>query len=280
MTRPRRIAAGMALSGALAVMIPAAAQAIPTITMSGATGSAPLLQQLIPVYIKSHPRQVRIRFAQGGGEVGVQDVSAGSVTIGDAARDPKPSTDAPGLVFYPIAKDAFCFDVNPSNKLAGLTTAQAKAIWSGSVRNWSQVPGATANGTIDLIGRTSASSLPPLVASILLAGGKVSPLAELLGSDGLVENAVSKDPNAIGYNSGFYAGQTKFVHALAYNGITCDLHNARSGQYPGVRTYYEVTKGRATGQTAKFITWMRTNKAAKKIINAFAIQYAGPPLND
>lgn len=273
LTRLRGLVAATVIAGlALAAALPAAAPAksLPVLSLSGATGSAPLLQLLIPAYLKSHPHQVRFKFAQGGGEVGVQDVAAGRVSIGDAARDPKPSTDPPGLNWYPWAKDSFCFDVNPKNKLAGLTTAQAKAIWTGQIRDWDKIPGATVSGTIDLIGRTSASSLPPLVSSLLLGGAKVSSLANLVGSDGLVETAVAKDPNAIGYNSGYYAGQ-KNVRALAYNGVACTLQNARSGQYPGVRTYYEVTKGPAKGQAARFINWLRANRQAKKIISKIAI---------
>jgi phosphate transport system substrate-binding protein len=278
-TRSRRIAVVVALSAAFAVVVPASALATPTLTLSGATGSAPLLNLLIPAFIKSHKGVARIRLAEGGGEVGIQDVAAGSVTIGDASRDPKPATDAPGLIFYSFAKDSYCFDTNPKNNLPGLTTAQAQAIWTGSVRDWSQVPGSTVSGTIDLIGRTSASSLPPLIASVLLNGSKVSSLADLLPSDSLVENQVARDPDAIGYNSGFYASQ-KNVHSLAYNGVACTLQNANSGQYPGVRTYYEVTKGRATGPAKTFLTWLRTSKAAKKIIAKIAIPFAGPLLRD
>jgi len=268
-----RALAAATLSVGLTVLAAAPASApaksLPVLTLSGATGSAPLLQLLIPAYLKAHPHQVRIKFAQGGGEVGIQDVAAGRVSIGDASRDPKAS-DPPGLKFYAWAKDAFCFDVNPQNKLSGLTTAQARAIWGGQVRSWDQVPGATVSGTIDLIARTSASSLPPLVSSILLNGGKVSPVANLLASDSLVENAVARDPRAIGYNSGYYASQRN-VHALAYNGVACNLQNVKSGQYPGFRTYYEVTKGPATGQAAKFINWIRSSKPAKKIISTIAI---------
>jgi phosphate transport system substrate-binding protein len=272
-TLTRRLTAVAVLSAALAAAaVPAAAPAksVPTISMSGATGSAPLLGLLAKAYVKSHPGQVRIKLAQGGGEVGVQDVAAGSVSIGNAARDPKPATDPPGLIFYPIAKDSFCFDVNPANKLGGLTSAQARAIWTGSVRDWSQVPGATVKGTIDLIGRTSASSLPPLVQSLLLGNGKFSSLTSLVGSDGLVENAVAHDPRAIGYNSGYYAGQ-KNVRSLAYNGVACSLNNVRSGKYPGFRTYYEVTRGQAKGASQKFIAWIRSSRAARKIIGTIAI---------
>jgi phosphate transport system substrate-binding protein len=272
MTRPRRLAAALAAVVVAAVAVPAGASAVPTITISGATGSAPLVALLAKKYVKLNPGKVRFKLAQGGGEVGVQDAAAGRVTIGNASRDPRPS-DPPGLVFYPIAKDFFCFDVNPANKLPNLTAAQAQAIWTGEVRNWEEVPGATVTGTIDLIARTQASSLPPLVSSLLLGGKQVSTLASLKPSDGLVEQTVASDKNAIGYNSGYYASQPD-VRAVAYEGVACTLQNTKSGQYPGVRTYYEVTRGAATGPALKFITWIQKNKAARKIIATLAV-----PLN-
>jgi phosphate transport system substrate-binding protein len=267
---PSRTLVALALAGVAALAVPVAASAAPpTITISGATGSFPLVELLAKKYVKTHPGQVKFKIAQGGGEVGVQDAAAGRVTIGNAARDPRAS-DPPGIVFYPIAKDYFCFDTNPANKLPNLTLAQAQAIWTGAVRDWSQVPGATVTGTINLIGRTAASSLPPLVQQLLLGNKTISTLAALKPSDGLVENSVATDKNAIGFNSGYYAAQ-KDVHAVAFNGVACNLASAKSGQYPGVRNYYEVTRGPATGAAKKFIGWIEHSKDARKIITAIAI---------
>src|SRR4051795_2479553 len=272
MTRSHRLTAAVATAGVLAVAAPAGAQAASTITISGATGSAPLVALLAKKYVKLKPGKVKFKLAQGGGEVGVQDAAAGRVTIGNAARDPRPS-DPPGLVFYPIAKDFFCFDTNPANRLPNLTLAQAQAIWTGEVRNWEEVPGSTITGTIDLIGRTAASSLPPLVQQLLLGGKSISALAALKPSDGLVEQSVASDRNAIGFNSGDYAAQ-KEVRAVGSRGVSCSLQTAKSGQSPGVRNYYEVTPGPAKGAASAFIHWIQKSPAARKIIASVAI-----PLN-
>jgi phosphate transport system substrate-binding protein len=270
MSRIRRLTAATSVLAIAAVAVPAtAAEAKSTITISGATGSAPLVALLAKKYVKTYPTRAKFKLAQGGGEVGIQDAAAGRVTIGNAARDPRPS-DPSGLVFYPIAKDFFCFDTNPANKLPNLTLEQAQAIWTGQVRNWEDVPGSTVTGTIDLIGRTSASSLPPLVQQLLLGNKVISDLASLKPSDGLVEQSVASDKNAIGFNSGYYASQ-KDVHAVAFGGVACNLQNAKSGQYPGVRNYYEVTRGPATGAAKKFISWIQHSKAARKIIASIAI---------
>jgi phosphate transport system substrate-binding protein len=270
MTRSRRLTAAVAAVGVLAVAAPAGAQAkASTITISGATGSAPLVALLAKKYVALKPGKVRFKLAQGGGEVGVQDAAAGRVTIGNAARDPRPS-DPAGLVFYPIARDFFCFDTNPSNPLPNLTRQQAQAIWTGQVRNWEDVPGAKVTGTIDLIGRTGASSLPPLVQQLLLGNRTISSLTALKPSDGLVESTVAHDKNAIGFNSGYYASQSD-VHAVSFNGVACNLANAKSGQYPGIRTYYEVTRGPASGAASAFIHWIQKSPVARKIIASIAI---------
>src|SRR3954454_13460813 len=148
MTRSRRLTATVAAVGVLAVAAPAGAQAASTITISGATGSAPLVALLAKKYVKLKPGKVKFKLAQGGGEVGIADAAAGRVTIGNAARDPRPS-DPAGLSFYGFAKDSFCFDTNPANPIPNLTKEQAIAIWTGQVRDWSQVPGAKVTGTIN-----------------------------------------------------------------------------------------------------------------------------------
>src|SRR3954462_1567113 len=269
MTRTRRLGAALTATAVAAVAVPASASAVSTITISGATGSAPPVAPLAQKDGKLKPGKVRFKLAQGGGEVGVQDAAAGRVTIGNASRDPRPS-DPPGIVFYPIAKDFFCFDTTPANPLPNLTLAQAQAIWTGQVRNWEDVPGSGVTGTIDLIGRTSASSLPPLVQQLLLGNKQISDLAALKPSDGLVEQSVASDKNAIGFNSGYYASQ-KDVHAVAFEGVACNLQNAKSGQYPGVRNYYEVTRGPAKGAASAFIHWIQKSPVARKIIAAIAI---------
>ena len=123
---------------------PVAANAATTITISGATASYPLVSLLAQKYVKLHPGKVKFKIAQGGAQVGINDVAAGRVTIGDVSRDPLAS-DPAGLVFYPIAKYGICVITNKSDPLANLTTAQLIGIFTGKTRSWSGIPGATAD---------------------------------------------------------------------------------------------------------------------------------------
>jgi phosphate transport system substrate-binding protein len=252
------------VAAVVGVAAPAVASAASLITMSGATASFPLVSLLAQKYVKVHPKKVKFKIAQGGTQVGINNVAAGQVTVANVSRDPLP-TDPSGLVFYPIAKYAICAVTNPSNPIANLTPSQLVSIFTGKVRNWSQVPGAAASGTIDLISRTSVAGVLTSFQTLLLEGKKVSSVAEEKPTEGLMRQAVSADPKAIGFLSDY---QTSLggVNAVGYAGVACNKANAISGQYAGVARFYEVTKGRATGAASAFIGWIESSPVARKII--------------
>jgi phosphate transport system substrate-binding protein len=242
--------------------VPAAASAKTTISMSGSTSVAPLAAKLAKGYLKAFPGSVAFRLAQGGSDVGVADVARGRVTIGNSSRDPK-ATDPGGIVFNKIARDALCVVTNSANPVANLSQTDVQNIFSGKVVNWSQVPGSTATGTIDIVVRTAASGTQDAFQKIFLGTAKVAGSAAQKASNGLIQLAVQKDPNAIGYVSlDFAAG----IHPVSYQGVACNLPNAKAGQYGGTRNFYMVTRGNPTGAAAKFIKWVQKTAAAKKII--------------
>jgi phosphate transport system substrate-binding protein len=268
--------AGAALA-ATAVLVPASAAsarpqvdakaaAKPVITMSGSTSVAPLASKLIKGYLKAHPGVAEFKLAQGGSDVGVADVGAGRVSIGNSSRDAKPS-DPGGLTWNKIARDAICLATNPANKIANLSQAQVQDIFTGRVRDWSQVPGATKTGPIDLIVRTQASGTQDAFQKLFMGTAKVAGNASQKASNGLVAASVKSDPNAIGYLS--YAF-TSGLNDTSYQGVQCSLRTAKANQYPGSRNFWMITRGApAKGSPVyKFIKWIQANASAQKIISS------------
>src|ERR1700755_874312 len=100
-----------------------------TITMSGSTSVAPLAAKLAQAYVNKCGGCVQFRLLQGGSDVGVSDVAAGAVTIGNSSRDPKPS-DPGGLVFNKIAKDAICITTNKANPIPNISQETIPALFS------------------------------------------------------------------------------------------------------------------------------------------------------
>lgn len=264
MRRPRRrLIVVLAVTTALAV-VPALAYAATTISISGATASFPLIELLTSKYHKVRGGKVNFKVSQGGASVGISDAAAGRVSIGDSSRAPA-TTDPTGLLFYPIAEYFVCVVTNPANPISNLTAAQVAQIFTGKVRSWSQVSGATATGTIDVYSRTSVAGVLTTFQNTLLGGSKVSSVAAQEPSEGLMQNAVKHDPNAIGFNSDYFA-LASGINAVGYNGTACSTANVVAGTYPGVSDFYEVTKGPAHGAVEDFIYWIQTSAAAKKLI--------------
>lgn len=265
--RTRRVAALLAATFTLSIALPALALATGALSIDGATASFPLVQLLVQKYEKLN-KKVKFKLTQGGTQVGINDVASGRVSIADVSRDPLKS-DPEGLFFYPIAKYYLCVVTNSANKLANLTQAQVESIFTGKTTDWSKVPGATAGGPIDIISRNSSAGTLSSFQTLLSGGKKVSgPKGAAVAekpSEGLQRQAIEKDPNAIGFLSGYFAGQG--VNAVGFNGVGCTLANSTAGQYAGVARFYEVTRGKATGKAAALISWIDTSRAAKSIIS-------------
>jgi phosphate transport system substrate-binding protein len=237
-----------------------------TISMSGSTSVQPLAAQLASAYLKQPgiKGKVGFRLSAGGSDIGINDVARGRVTIGNSSRDPQPA-DPGGLVFNKIARDAICLVTHPSNPISNVSQETIQAIFSGRVRSWSQVPGAEATGPIDLVVRTAASGTQDAFQNIFMGPSlRVTPSASVKSSNGLQAQAIRSNPNSIGYASfNFVEG----LHAVPYQGVSCSLRNAKSGQYLGARNFWMVTRGQARGAAKAWIRWIRTSGRARAIIN-------------
>ncbi len=250
---------------ALALLVPASALARPLI-IGGSTSVLPLAQKLAALYHKEK-HQPQPKVTGGQSDIGISGVHEGRFDIGDSSRDPIVGTDPTGLVFTKIARDGVCIITNKSNPVSTLSQSVVENIFTGQVRDWSQVPGAKISGPIDLFDRDGASGTQDAFQHIFLEETqKISPSATAKTSNGLEENSVSTDKQAIGFVSFAY---TKGVNAVGYNGVACNLRNARSGQYLGVRNFWMVTKGAPKGATLKFLAWVTSGKKpVDSIINS------------
>jgi phosphate transport system substrate-binding protein len=260
---PRSLMISIGVILALALPTYAAARAL---NIGGSTSVLPLAEKLAAAYHKAYPQLPKPKVTGGQSDIGIEGVAEGRFDIGDSSRDPL-STDPHGLDFYKIARDGVCIITNDQNPLGNLSEEAVVKIFTGEWRDWSQVPGAGISGPIDLFDRDGASGTQDAFQHIFLGESlKISPSASAKTSNGLEETSVATDKQAIGFVSFAY---THSVHTVDYNGVACNLRNARSGQYLGVRNFWMVTKGPAKGAAAKFIAWVTSGKrSVDNIINS------------
>lgn len=251
---------------ALMLAVPAGAVARRLI-IGGSTSVLPLAQKLATAYHKAYPRIPAPQVQGGQSDIGISGAAGGRFDIGDSSRDPIRGVDPKGLVFTKIARDGVCVITNSSNSISNLSQESVEGIFTGRIRDWSEVSGARISGPIDLFDRDGASGTQDAFQHIFLGETlKISPSATAETSNGLEQNAVSSDKQAIGFVSFAY---TAGVNPVGYQGIPCNLRNAKSGQYAGVRNFWMVTKGAPKGGALKFLSWVTSgNRTTKSIIGS------------
>jgi phosphate transport system substrate-binding protein len=257
------------LSVALALLLVMPASAFgKRLIIGGSTSVLPLMQKLATAYHRAYPRIQAPQVQGGQSDIGIKGVAEGRFDIGDSSRDPIVGVDPKGLIFSKIAQDGVCIITSPQNPLPNLSAEQVEGIFTGRVRDWSEVRGAAISGPIDLFDRDGASGTQDAFQHIFLGENqKVSPAATAETSNGLEQNAIKGDKQAIGFVSFAFTGG---VNAVGYQNIACNLKNAKSGQYGGVRNFWMVTKGVPRGAALKFISWITKpgNKTVRAIVNS------------
>jgi phosphate transport system substrate-binding protein len=256
----KRTLAALAATGLLAA--PAAAEA-KTLIGSGSSVAEPYLRALFAGYKKVKPK-IKFIYTANGGNAAVKDVQQGRSNFGVNTRPPLPSDS--GTTYRQLFLDGLCIDVNSANNLEDLTIASLRDIFLGNVTNWSQVGGSNLDSTIDPVGRDSTAGTYTFFQQAVLNGKTQSSNVNPVASDGLVANAVSKDPNAIGY-VGFAHSKGDGLSTITLNGVQCAPKFVRNQSYPLSRYIWFVTPSdNPDAATIKFATWVRTSKAAGKIL--------------
>jgi phosphate transport system substrate-binding protein len=259
----------LSLIVSLLLAVPATASAKQLI-VGGSTSVLPLAQKLATAYHKAYPKIATPKVGGGQSDIGINGAATGRLDIGTSSRNPIPGVDPHGLVFTKIAQDGICIITSPQNRISNISQQTVVGIFTGAIRDWSQVPGARVSGPIDLFDRDGASGTQDAFQHIFLGETlKVSPSAAEQTSNGLEQNAVRNDPGGAGIGFVSFA-YTAGVNPVGYQGVSCTLANARSGQYGGVRNFWLVTKGSPKGEAAKFIGWVTKpgNKTVRTIVNS------------
>ncbi len=254
----------ISIAVALLLAVPATATARRLI-IGGSTSVLPLTQKLASAYHKAYPKIQAPEVEGGQSDIGIAGAFQGRFDIGDSSRDPEEGD--PRLRWTKIARDGVCIVTNRANPLSNLSQETVEGIFTGGIRDWSEVPGSRISGPIDLFDRDGASGTQDAFQHIFLGETlKIASSATAESSNGLEQTAVGSDKQAIGFVSFAY---TAGVNAVGYQGIPCNLRNARSGQYQGVRNFWMVTTTHPSAAAVKFLAWVTSgNATTKAIINS------------
>ena len=148
----------------------------------------------------------------------------------------------------PIATDALVFVVNASNPVENLTLEQIQGIYTGRIKNWSEVGG----DDIEIVPfqRNAEAGSQVLMEKLVMNGKSMAApptqtIETMMGMGELIEAIKGFDgsSNAIGYTVFYYAEDMRMAEGLkilAVGGVRPGDETIRNGYYPFLNPYYAV----------------------------------------
>lgn len=216
-----------------------------TVALNGSTSMEKLVNGLKEGIVETYPNlQLEPQFT--GSSAGVEAVTNGTADIGDVSRALTDEEKAGGLVENIVALDGIAVVTDTANTATNLTTQQLKDIYTGKIKNWSEVGGADQN--IVVIGRESGSGTRDAFEEILDIADQCQ-LAQTLNETGAVAAAVQSTPGAIGYIS--LDALNDKVKALQLDGVAPSEETVKDGSYTLQRPFVMATKGEISEQSAQ-----------------------------
>lgn len=239
-----------------------------SVKVAGSTTVLPIAQAAAEAWMNAHSSD-SITVAGGGSGVGISSLLDGTCDLADSSRaitdKEREGRNGVALVDQKIAVDAVCIIVNPSNPVVGLTMDQLKQILTGKITNWSAVGGQ--NLQIAVYTRESTSGTYDTVHSKVLGSDNVALSAITVNSNGEMAQAISGNPNGMGYvGIGYLAGNSS-IKGLTLNGITPSEATARDFSYPITRYLYMITVGQPAGLAKDWINFVLSTDGQKIEVN-------------
>ena len=216
-----------------------------TVALNGSTSMEKFVNGLKEAIVETYPDlQLEPQFT--GSSAGVEAVTNGTADIGDVSRALTDEEKESGLVENIVALDGIAIVTDKANTASNLTTQQLKDIYTGKIKNWSEVGGADQN--IVVIGRESGSGTRDAFEEILDIADQCD-LAQTLNETGAVAAAVQSTPGAIGYIS--LDALSDDVKALQLDGVSPSEATIKDGSYTLQRPFVMATKGEVSEQSAQ-----------------------------
>lgn len=238
-----------------------------SVTMAGSTSMEKLANAAAESFMAANPG-VTVTAEFTGSSAGVEAVTAGSVDIGNASRELKDSEKEAGVVENIVAIDGIAVVVDPANTVAGLTKQQLTDIYTGAVKNWSEVGGE--DSVIIVVGREAGSGTRGAFEE-LLEVEDACVYANELDSTGAVMAKVASTPGAIGYVSLDVIDDS--VIAVALDGVEPTVENIKGGTYFLSRPFVMATKGEISAQSEAVQAWFNylASEEGKEVITAVGL---------
>jgi phosphate transport system substrate-binding protein len=225
--------------------------------------------------------EVRLAVTGGGSGTGIAAILNGTVDIANASRQisveelrAAEEQDIEPVEFI-VSKDAIAVVVHLQNPVDQLTIQQISDIYSGAIKNWSEVGGED-RPIVRLSRETNSGTHVYFLEEVLRKGDPddrtlFSQDTLLLPSSEGITAEVKDNPNAIGYEGLGYITPDMKVLAIAKSAsepyVMPTLETVNDESYPIARDLYMYTPGEPTGVVAEYMEWILSAEAQQIVID-------------
>ena len=192
---------------------------------------------------------------QGGGSTaGIQATFNKTCQIGTSSRNLKLSEK--GLRVYLLAVDGIAVIVHKDNPVDDLSLEQIKGIFSGSIKDWSEL--GEIQGDIIPVTREEGSGTRGAFEDMVMGESMISDACLVQDSNGAVREIIATTLQGIGYISvGLVDEREK---ALAIDGIEPTMVNLITCKYQFTRPFLILIMEEPAGDIKKFIDYALSDR--------------------
>ncbi len=151
--------------------------------------------------------------------------------------------------------------INKDNGVRDLSLKQVEGIFTGDIKDWSEVGGKP--GKISAYTRNTSSGTYKTFQKMAMAKRDYSSSSQKMAGNEQIAAEVASNPNGIGYVGLAYAGKDG-LRAVKVDGEAPKPRN--KADYPLSRKLYYYTVGEPKGEVKKFIDWAIKSKEAAEVI--------------
>ena len=231
-----------------------------TLSIKGSdTLGAKLVPQLEEAFKAAGNNDTKFEIAAEGSATAFTALANGTAQIGMASReikeDERTFCRTKGVLVneLPICHDMICVVVNKNSPLTKLTKTQVAKIFTGQVKDWSEIGGAP--GKISIYTRNTSSGTYREWQKLAMGGRDYPSTSLKMAGNEQIAQEVAKNKSGIGY-VGLAYSKTPGTKALPVDGIEPIAQNARKYAYS--RLCYFYAPENPTPAAAAFIKFVES----------------------
>lgn len=226
--------------------------------------------KLVSIDLKAHGSSTAFTaLASGEADIGMASRSISDKEIGTLAQAGFPNINQPKHE-HVIGLDGIMVIVSPSNKLSSLSVEQISKAFSGQVKDWSELGGAS--GKINVYAKGEKSATAQAIKDLILKPFKknMSPDATLFEANRDLAQAVAKDPGGIGFVSFAESGIAKSISIKDTCGLLSEPSEfgVKSGEYLLSRHLYLYATQLRNKYASAIIEYARSSAADEEVEKA------------